>query len=131
GNGGSGVQTLSIATGPLTLNAASTVTSTGFLAAAAANNIQGTGSLTNNGTMAWSNGMLSLAGVTNNTANFTISGASPKTLSGTTLTNSATGNMSWSGGALNFASGGGINNAGGFLIAVDHIVGDAGSGGAF
>jgi len=124
-----GVQTLSQTVGPLTLNAASTVTSTGFFAAA--NSIQGTGSITNNGTMTWSNGTLSIPSVTNNTVNFTISGANPKTLNGTTLTNSAAGAMSWSGGALNFMNAGGINNAGTFLIAVDHIVGDAGSGGAF
>jgi uncharacterized repeat protein (TIGR01451 family) len=131
GDGTAGAQTLAIATGPLTLNSASTVTSTGVLSAAANNNLQGTGSLTNNGTMSWSLGTMSIASVTNNTANFTIGGANPKTLNGTILTNSATGSMSWNSGALNFMNGGGINNAGTFLIAVDHIVGDAGSGGAF
>ena len=92
GDGIAGVQTLSQTVGPLTLNAASTVTSTGFFAAA--NSIQGTGSLTNNGTMSWSFGTFSIPSVTNNTLNFTIGGASPKTLNGTTLTNSATGHIS-------------------------------------
>jgi uncharacterized repeat protein (TIGR01451 family) len=129
GTGISGVQTLSVNVGPLTLNAGSTVTSTGFLAAA--NSIQGTGTITNNGTMIWSFGTLAVAGVTNNTVNFTISGASPKTLNGTVLTNSAGGAMSWSGGTLNFMNSGGINNAGSFLIANDMGINNAGSGGPF
>ncbi|MFL6248501.1 MAG: beta strand repeat-containing protein [Thermoanaerobaculia bacterium] len=129
GTGISGVQTLQVLTGPLTLNAASTITSTGALDLS--HNLQGTGTLTNNGQLTWNTGTISNAGVINNTANMTIASVSAKALNGTTLTNSAGASILWSGGTINLLAGGAIANAGLFETNLDAFLNDAGSAGAF
>ncbi|HEX6639766.1 MAG TPA: hypothetical protein VF215_01570, partial [Thermoanaerobaculia bacterium] len=80
GSGISGVQSLTVAGGPLTLSSASTITNTGVLNLN--QTIQGGGTLTNNGQINWNNGTFALAGVTNNTVGtaMTIGTASAKTL---------------------------------------------------
>ncbi|HEU4888334.1 MAG TPA: hypothetical protein VFV49_10630, partial [Thermoanaerobaculia bacterium] len=105
GNGVSGAQTLQVTGGPLTLNGASSITSTGVLDLSSS--IQGSGTLTNNGTFNWNTGTISLA-VTNNTANMTLGTGSAKALTGTTLTNSIGASISWTGGTINIGTGGSI-----------------------
>jgi uncharacterized repeat protein (TIGR01451 family) len=131
GNGISGQQTLTMASGPLTIAGASSVTSTGKLSLS--NTIQGAGTLTNNGIIDWNSGSFANAGVTNATSgmamNITTGGA--KSLIGTTLTNGAASTILWSGGTINFNTGGGIANAGLFETNFDGILNDSGSAGAF
>jgi uncharacterized repeat protein (TIGR01451 family) len=131
GNGISGQQTLNIAVGPLTIGSASSITSTGKLDLSS--NLQGAGTLTNNGQLNWNAGTINNAAVINATSGIamTIATAGAKTLSGTTLTNGAASNILWSGGTVNLGLGATIANAGLFETSFDGTLNDSGSAGAF
>ncbi len=131
GTGVSGQQTLQVNTGPLTINSASSITSTGRLELNAT--IQGAGTLTNNGLITWNSGTFANAGVINATAGpaMTITNASGKILNGATLTNNVGATTFWSNGFINLQTGGNIANAGTFETNFDGLIGDAGGAGAF
>ncbi|HEU4887522.1 MAG TPA: hypothetical protein VFV49_06530, partial [Thermoanaerobaculia bacterium] len=109
-----------------TLNGASSIASTGVLDLS--HSLQGTGTLTNNGTFNWNTGTISLAGVTNNTAAMTLGTGSAKALTGTTLTNSIGASISWTGGTINIGTGGSIINNGTFDSTTNATLNNSGVG---
>jgi uncharacterized repeat protein (TIGR01451 family) len=128
GSGISGAQTLQISGAALTINAASTVTNTGVLDLN--HDIQGTGTLLNNGQILWNAGSFTNGGVTN-ASSMTLLSAGSKGLAGTTLTNNAGASVLWSGGTINMQSAATIANAGTFETNFDGTFNNAGSAGAF
>ncbi len=109
--GGSGTQTLSIASPTLTLTGPSTVNANGTLSQSGGT-IAGAGSLTINGTFNWSGGLMTGAGVTTVNGPFNLSGLTNLN-GGRTLNNASTANWtSATGLGMRTGTGSVINNTG-------------------
>ncbi len=109
--GGSGTQTLAIASPTLTLNAPSTVNANGILRQSGGT-IAGNGSLIINGTYNWSGGLMTGAGVTTVNGPFNLSGLVAINAN-RTLNNASTANWTSANGlGMRTGSGSIINNTG-------------------
>jgi len=131
--GGSGTQTLSIASQTLTLNSASTVNANGILSHSGGT-IGGAGALTVDGTLNWSAGsgsttLMTGTGVTTVNGPLNLSGVGLKQLTlGRTLNN--TGTATWVAGEVRAGTGTAINNTGTWNAQIDSLIQGVFNGGA-